>query len=79
MEDADKKQKARAGITVNEKWCKKCGICIAFCPKGVFVADKFGKPVVKHPEQCIKCMFCVARCPDFAVDVKESAKKPNSE
>nr|WP_315989214.1 hypothetical protein [Desulforamulus aquiferis] len=22
-------------IVVNQAWCKKCGICIAFCAKGV--------------------------------------------
>lgn len=57
-------------VTVNEKWCKKCGICIAFCPKEVFEADEFGLSVVKHPERCIRCMLCVIRCPDFAVDVE---------
>ncbi|MBQ2096318.1 MAG: 4Fe-4S binding protein, partial [Firmicutes bacterium] len=23
-------------IEINYKWCKKCGICAAFCPKNVF-------------------------------------------
>ena len=65
------KQKKPAKISINEKWCKKCGICIAFCPKGVFVSDEFGKPIVKHPENCIRCMLCVIRCPDFAIDVED--------
>jgi 2-oxoglutarate ferredoxin oxidoreductase subunit delta len=65
-------------ITIHEKWCKKCGICIAFCPKKVFDADDFGLPLANRPEQCIRCMLCVIRCPDFAVDVegtKEDQKK----
>ncbi len=61
-------------ITINEKWCKKCGICIAFCPQGVFVSDEFGMPIVKYPEKCVKCMLCVVRCPDFAVDVETDEK-----
>lgn len=57
-------------ITLNEKWCKKCNICIAFCPKEVFIPDDFGLPIVKHPEKCIRCMLCVIRCPDFAINVE---------
>jgi 2-oxoglutarate ferredoxin oxidoreductase subunit delta len=64
-------QKKPVKITINEKWCKKCGICVAFCPQGVFTADEFGMPIVSYPEKCIKCMLCVIRCPDFAIDVVE--------
>ena len=67
-------------ITVNEKWCKKCGICISFCPKGVFIPDDVGKPIVKSPEQCIQCMLCEIRCPDFAIEVEEKKKdRPTTE
>lgn len=69
--DSCEGKKKRFIITVNEKWCKKCGICIAFCPKSVFVADDFGKPIVKHPENCINCKLCAIRCPDFAIDLDE--------
>jgi len=62
--------KSPAKVSINEKWCKKCGICAAFCPRGVFVSDDFGLPIVKYPEKCIKCMLCVMRCPDFAVEVE---------
>lgn len=64
------KSKPIAEIIVNEKWCKKCGICSYFCPKGVFEPDDFKLPIVKHPEACIRCMLCVVRCPDFAVEVE---------
>ena len=65
------KPKQPVRIIINEKWCKKCGICIAFCPQGVFAADDFGMPIVKYSEKCVKCMLCVVRCPDFAIDVEE--------
>ncbi|MBR3034091.1 MAG: 4Fe-4S binding protein, partial [Firmicutes bacterium] len=29
-------------IEINYKWCKKCGICAAFCPKNVFDRDEDG-------------------------------------
>jgi|TARA_B100000315_G_scaffold197794_1_gene189173 2-oxoglutarate ferredoxin oxidoreductase subunit delta len=68
----DKKVPKRSGakVTVNEAWCKKCGICIAFCPTAVFTADDFGLPIVDKPEKCIKCMLCVIRCPDFCIEVE---------
>ena len=72
------KEKHAVRITINEKWCKKCGICIAFCPQGVFTSDDFGMPIVKYPEKCVKCMLCVVRCPDFAIDV-EGAHKDKEE
>ena len=63
-------------ITIHTKWCKKCGICIAFCPKKVFDVDDVGLPLANRPELCIRCMLCVIRCPDFAVDVDRPAENP---
>ncbi|MFQ5951798.1 MAG: ferredoxin family protein [Candidatus Omnitrophota bacterium] len=89
MEKTKSQKKSGAKITINEKWCKRCGICTAFCPQGVFVEDEFKLPIVKYPEKCIKCMLCVVRCPEFAVEVeaieeeekgrakKETKKKKN--
>ena len=57
-------------ITLNEKWCKKCGICDAICPKQVFDRDEDGKPAAARPEDCIGCRLCEMRCPDFAVTVE---------
>jgi 2-oxoglutarate ferredoxin oxidoreductase subunit delta len=62
-------------ITITAKWCKKCKICVTFCPKAVFEWDALGRPVVKYPERCIKCMLCVGRCPDFACEVEEVPEK----
>jgi 2-oxoglutarate ferredoxin oxidoreductase subunit delta len=70
----DNVQKLPVRITINEKWCKKCGICITFCPKKVLVPDDQGKPVVQNPEKCIQCMLCEIHCPDFAIEVEEKKK-----
>lgn len=56
-------------VTVNEKWCKGCGICIAFCPAKVFTAREDGKPVVTNPDACTRCGPCELRCPDFAISL----------
>ncbi|NOY44267.1 MAG: hypothetical protein GXP50_02255, partial [Deltaproteobacteria bacterium] len=39
--------KARLGetpLTFYRAWCKKCGICIAFCPKNVLDRGSDGHP-----------------------------------
>jgi len=58
-------------IVLNEKWCKKCRICIEFCPTAVFEADPYGLPIISKPEECINCKLCEIRCPDFAMEVIE--------
>lgn len=58
-------------IEIFPAWCKRCGICAAFCPKGVFERDAEGRPVAAHPERCIGCRQCEQRCPDFAIQVRD--------
>ncbi|MBW1940249.1 MAG: 4Fe-4S binding protein [Deltaproteobacteria bacterium] len=52
-------------------WCKRCGICMAFCPKNVIGCDESGAPVIERPDDCIGCRFCELHCPDFAITIKE--------
>ena len=61
-------------ISVNEEWCKACGICIHYCPKNVLVADDQGHPVAEKIDDCIQCMLCELRCPDFAIRVVSRKK-----
>lgn len=63
--------KSKSVPIIRENWCKSCGVCIAFCPKDVFEADQFGKPIIKFPEECIGCLLCSIRCPALAIDVVE--------
>ncbi|MBC7342989.1 MAG: 4Fe-4S binding protein [Clostridia bacterium] len=56
-------------ITIKDEWCKRCGICIAFCPKQVLEAEKDGKPKAVRPEACTRCEMCELRCPDYAIEV----------
>ncbi len=64
------KIKAKA-ITIQEKWCKSCGICVEFCPGKVFSSEAGKIPVVVHLDSCTVCRLCEIRCPDYAVSVEE--------
>jgi 2-oxoglutarate ferredoxin oxidoreductase subunit delta len=54
---------------IREKYCKGCGICVAFCPRQLLVL-KNGKVFPERPQICIGCRMCEFRCPDFAIEVK---------
>ncbi|MEW6440034.1 MAG: 4Fe-4S binding protein [bacterium] len=57
-------------------WCKRCGICIAFCPAKALEAGEAGAPRWAAPERCVGCRLCELRCPDFAIEVLEEAEEP---
>ncbi len=69
-----KKANKRHQHTIFSDWCKKCGICVAFCPRQVLERDGKGAPVPKRPQDCIGCRLCELRCPDFAITVKETSE-----
>ena len=60
-------------------WCKRCGICVAFCPKKVLGRDETGAPRIERPEDCIGCRFCELHCPDFAIDIHEEHTRPEGD
>lgn len=62
------KQKLKEHI-INRDWCKGCGICVHFCPKGVLELDEKDKAIAARKDDCICCRFCELRCPDLAIEV----------
>jgi 2-oxoglutarate ferredoxin oxidoreductase subunit delta len=68
-------KKGKHAIEVYKSWCKRCGICVAFCPAGVLAQDESGVPYVKDLEKCTGCQLCELRCPDFAINVRSPRKK----
>lgn len=54
-------------LWVNRRWCKRCGICGAICPKKVIDYDSEGYPVFARMDDCIYCLNCVLYCPDYAI------------
>ncbi len=52
-------------------WCKRCGNCVAFCPRKALAADEWGYPYLADPDKCTRCGLCEMLCPDFAISVAE--------
>lgn len=57
-------------ISIDNDLCKKCNICVEFCPKQVFNVNKDGYIIPEYASKCIGCKLCVSRCPDFALTVE---------
>lgn len=63
-------------VTINAKWCKGCGVCVAFCPKQALRIEH--EKAVHDPEKCIVCGMCELYCPDLAITVDKSKKPKKS-
>jgi 2-oxoglutarate ferredoxin oxidoreductase subunit delta len=64
-----------AKITIDRMCCKGCDICIAICPKKIFVSSKkrnsYGTnmPEAQNTNECVGCGLCESLCPDGAINV----------
>jgi 2-oxoglutarate ferredoxin oxidoreductase subunit delta len=66
-----------ARITVDETFCKGCGLCVEACPMGIVELDKSTiSSKGYHPAHCIDdskctgCASCALMCPDVAIKVE---------
>lgn len=73
------KAKKKVVVEINREWCKRCGICVAFCPKEALTRDEEGQVSWSHPENCIACGACELRCPDMAIELKQEQGEAESE
>lgn len=73
-----KKPKTPPEILVKVSWCKGCGLCVDYCPKGVIIM-KDQLPQVVAAEKCTRCLQCEAICPDFAIQVKDRPESMGEE
>ncbi len=69
-------RKKAGEIRIDEAWCKRCGICVALCPRAVLTEGDGGMPRVVDLNACTLCDLCVLRCPDFAMEVLEDKEAP---
>ncbi|WP_371371092.1 ferredoxin family protein [Sporomusa aerivorans] len=64
-------------VDVNTKWCKSCGICVAYCPKKVFALTEKKKLIIEKAEECVACKMCEYRCPDLAITITRKENQAN--
>jgi NAD-dependent dihydropyrimidine dehydrogenase PreA subunit len=55
-------------IEIDYGKCDGCGICIDFCPVGVFAVEK-GMPAVHRLSACYACDTCTDLCPKSAIEI----------
>ncbi len=68
-------KKGKHSVEIYQSWCKRCGICVAFCPAEALAQNDSGAVFVKDPERCTGCQLCELRCPDFAIHVRSPRKR----
>lgn len=67
---------AHGKVSFFPAWCKGCGNCAAFCPRGALAMDQWGHPHLAKPERCTRCGLCEMLCPDFAISVSDTSAQP---
>lgn len=68
-----------AKITVDDAFCKGCGLCVSACPVHIMELDT-SRITHKgyHPahcvddDACILCLSCATMCPDVAITVRKA-------
>ena len=62
-------------ITLDDRFCKGCNLCIQVCPHRLFVQGEkrsragYRMPEVTRAEECSNCLLCEMTCPDLALTV----------
>jgi len=74
-----RKAKRIRELRVYRSWCKRCGICVGFCPKEALERDEAGYPRWRDEKACVLCRLCELRCPDFAIEVVGEGGKDEPE
>lgn len=66
-------------VTFKLEWCKKCAICVEFCPRKALVVGSKDYPELARPDACTYCRLCEIICPDFAVTVAQRPKRAGAQ
>jgi ferredoxin len=64
----DQEERMKVKITIHDKACRGCQMCLDICPTKVFVFDeKSSRAVIQEAEDCIACLSCAYLCPSKAI------------
>ena len=59
-------------MTIHDKACRGCRLCLDVCPTECFVFDEeTQKAVVSSVDNCIACLSCAFICPAGAITHKD--------
>ena len=62
-------------ILIDERRCKGCALCVAFCPKGALVMSTalsvrgVNAATLAEGKVCSGCLNCAVMCPDAAIEI----------
>ncbi len=66
-----------ARITVDERFCKGCSLCVSVCPSGCIALDPekltqkgYHPAMLTDESACSGCASCAVMCPDVAITVE---------
>jgi len=76
---AGSKKKKHFLVMVYRSWCKRCGICAAFCPVKALRQDEETGHIIADNEKCIGCRRCERHCPDFSITIGVRGSDQNAD
>lgn len=54
-------------ISIDEKSCNKCGLCVRICPTRIFDLSAGTIVDINHSEECVLCGQCICVCPNGSI------------
>ena len=64
-------------VTIDQRYCKGCNLCVAFCPQKILAQDTntitpngYNPCMVTDGDKCIGCGSCTLMCPDAAISLE---------
>lgn len=61
--------KGVATLGLDKEACIGCGMCLAVCPREVFVMEQ-NRAVINELDACMECGACMSNCPAAAIRVQ---------